>query len=333
MTVLRAWEAFLAGFAAAAAVGLLTELRPRPVERRLDEVRAVRVPLRTESLLQGDGEAEPPRRWGAGFRGAAAWLFGRLQQALLRRGRSRPVEARLRQAGLSLRAAEYFGLRTLAGLGAGVLGALIWRSPLAFPAVAVAAFFLPELEVERRVRRRRRAFVEQLPDGLAAIANSLRSGFSFLQAVEVAAQELPEPAASELLQMVRETQVDIAVEDALANLYARLPLPEVQLVVTAVLIQRQVGGNLAGLLEQVADTVRLRLRLERELRALTAQGRLSGWIVGLLPVGLGAFLGLVNPTYVGTLFHDALGQVLLVGAAVLQAVGVLIIRRLVRLEV
>ncbi len=137
---------------------------------------------------------------------------------LTRAGRTRPVEARLRQAGLRLRAAEYLALRLLAGLVLGVAAAVAVGSPLPFPVAAAGDFFLPELIVEQRTRRRRRAFVEQLPDALGAVANSLRSGFSFLQALEMAAEELPEPGASELMQVVRETRVDIPLEAALANL-------------------------------------------------------------------------------------------------------------------
>lgn len=333
-------EVFLAAFSATLAVALVAERRrARGVGVRIDEIRSAREPLRTAALLAAppapagaeDAEARRPRS--GGFRAAAALLLGGVQRALHRRGRTRRVESRLRQAGLRLRAAEFLALRVLAGLGLGLAGALASGSPWLFGALGAAGFFLPDFYVERRVLERRREFVEQIPDALGAIGNSLRSGFSFLQAVEVAAQELPEPAAGEFLQVIRETQVDIPVEDALANLYERLPLPEVQLVVTAVVIQRQAGGNLAGLLEQVGDTVRMRLHVERELRALTAQGRLSGWIVGLLPLGIGGIISLLNRGYLSPLFSDVLGQVLLAVVAVMQVIGMLVIRRLVRLEV
>lgn len=330
-------EVFLVAFAVTLAAALLSESRrSRSVGVRIDEIRSAREPLRTAALLAacppGEGAAEGAPR-AAGFRAAAALLLGGLQKALIRRGRTRRVESRLRQAGIRLRAAEFLALRLLGGLLAGLAAALFAGGFWPFLAAGAAGFFLPDFYVERRLLRRRRDFVEQIPDALGAIGNSLRSGFSFLQAVEVAAQELPDPAAGEFLQVVRETQVDIPVEDALANLYERMPLPEVQLVVTAVIIQRQVGGNLAGLLEQVGDTVRMRLHVERELRALTAQGRLSGWIVGLLPVGLGGIISLFNRGYLSPLFSDVLGQVLLAAVAVMQVIGMLVIRRLVRLEV
>ncbi len=328
---------FVSVFAAVFVAGMIAEIRrARSVGARLEEIRSVRGVLATAALLEPRETAEAatdrePRT--AGFRAAASLLVGGLQKVLVRRGRSRQVEARLRQAGIRLRAAEYLALRILGGFFPGLAAAAVTGSGLSFLVLAAAGFFLPDLYVERRLLRRRRAFVEQIPDALGAVGNSLRSGFSFLQAIEVAAEELPEPAAGELLQVVRETQVDIPLEDALANLYGRMPLQEVQLVVTAVIIQRQVGGNLAGLLEQVGETVRMRLHVERELRALTAQGRLSGWIIGLLPVGLGGMLTLFNRSYMSTLFTDLLGQVLLGVVAVMQVMGMLVIRRLVRLEV
>lgn len=328
-------EVFLVAFAGTLALALAAESRrARSVGVRIDEIRSAREPLRTAALLAPPpgGEAERAPR-AAGFKAAATLLLGGLQKVLVRRGRTRRVESRLRQAGIRLRAAEFLALRVLGGLVLGLAAALVSGGWWLFLAAGAAGFLLPDLYVERRLLQRRRDFVEQIPDALGAIGNSLRSGFSFLQAVEVAAQELPDPAAGELLQVVRETQVDIPVEDALANLYERMPLPEVQLVVTAVIIQRQVGGNLAGLLEQVGDTVRMRLHVERELRALTAQGRLSGWIVGLLPVGLGGIISLFNGGYLSPLFSDVLGQVLLAAVAVMQVIGMVVIRRLVRLEV
>lgn len=324
-------------FLALALVGL-AEYRRAAVGERLAVVRSQRRKLDTEHLLDQPRDRAANAEDGVdgdesgGFRAVRGLFVGWLQRSLVRRGRHRVVEARLKQAGWRLRAAEYFSLRLGGGLFLGLAAGLV-RGPAWFLPVAAAGFLLPEVLVERAIKKRRRAFVIQLPDMLTTVSNSLRTGFSFLQAVEVAAEEMERPAAVELRQVVRETQVDIPLEDALANLYVRMPIPEVQLVVTAVIIQRQVGGNLAGLLDQVGETVRMRLSLERELSALTSQGRLSGWIVGLLPIGIGGLLFFVNPHYIGLLFTDILGQVLLAGAGTLEILGAFIIRRMVRMGV
>lgn len=325
---------FLVTFAVVAAIAALRESRlPAPVAARVTDIRSGRA---AGTFVDPPTPVEPPAEGGTTgghLSGGAARLLGRLDASLSRRGRSRRLEARLRQAGVRLRAAEFLALRTLAGFAAGILVATATGRVAWFLLAAGAGYLLPDLLVERAILKRRRAFAAQLPDALTAVGNSLRSGFSFLQAIDVTAAEMPEPIAGELAQVVRETQVDIPVEDALANLFARVPLPEVQLAVTAVLIQRQVGGNLAGLLEQVGETVRTRFRVEREMRALTAQGRLSGWIIGLMPAVLGGVIFLINRDYIRLLFTDVLGQAMLVAAGLLQVVGALVIRRMVRPEV
>lgn len=325
---------FLVTFAVLAAIGAFRELSSSDqLTARVDLIRSGRVAGGFDASSK-PVDLPADDRTPAGHRsGGAAWFVGRLEQTLERQGRSRRLETRLRQAGIRLRAAEFFALRVLAGLAAGILAGLTTGGLGWFLLVSIGVFLLPDLLVERAILKRRRAFATQLPDAVTAIANSLRSGFSFLQAIDVAAGELSDPIAGELAQVLRETRVDIPVEDALANLYARVPLPEVQLAVTAILIQRQVGGNLAGLLEQVGDTVRTRFRIEREMRALTAQGRLSGWIIGLMPAVLGGVIFLINRDYVRILFTDVLGQAMLVSAGMLQVIGALVIRRMVRLEV
>lgn len=300
---------------------------------RLARIRQLRLgdPVAALEAAEG-GEGETAgRKTNRGARTLAAFLRP-LDRRLRARGKHRSAEARLRRAGLKLRLAEYlaakWGLAALCGLGGlvtgGVLGAV---------AGGVVGLVAPEFVVESLGRRRLRAVARQLPDALSVVANSLRSGFSFLQAIGVAAEEMPDPIASELRQVMRETQVDISLEDALANLLNRIPLVDLQLAVTAVLLQRQVGGNLAGLLDTVGEMVRLRWRVEADVRSLTAQGRLSGWIVGGLPFVLGGFVMVVNPGYVSVLFREPLGRALILAAVALQAVGVAIIRRLVRVEV
>ncbi len=325
---------FAVGFAGTAFLLALGRRRRRvAVPARLARIRQLRLgepAAAPEAVAGGEGEKAGGKRAGPA-RTLVAWLRP-LDQRLRTRGKHRSAEARLRRAGLKLRLAEYlaakWGLAAVGGLG----GLVVGGAPGAV-AGGVVGLVAPELVVESLGRRRLRAVARQLPDALGVVANSLRSGFSFLQAIGVAAEEMPDPIAAELRQVVRETQVDISLEDALANLLNRLPLADLQLAVTAVLLQRQVGGNLAGLLDTVGEMVRLRWRVEADVRSLTAQGRLSGWIVGSLPFALGGFVMVVNPGYAGVLFREPLGRALLLAAVALQAVGVAIIRRLVRVEV
>ncbi len=335
---------FLAAFYAAYSIAAYLDGRQRrsPLDERLEELHISRVRLQTEALLRNSSGAAAPEEGPEGeVPGSDSplkvlvqvrRLLGRTEARLARRGLNKRIEHRLRQAGLRLRASEFLALRAVSAVLAGLLALFLTGQPVLLPVCAVLGYWLPQIHVERVVQKRLKKFGEQLPEALTVIANSLRSGYSFLQAVDVAAGELPDPIAAEFRQVVRETQVDIPLEDAMANLLGRVPSPELQLVVTAVLIQRQVGGNLANLLDQVSETLRQRIRFHGEVKALTAQGRMSGWVVSLLPVGLGLFMYMMNPEYIGLLFKDPVGQVMLGGAVLMELAGGLIIRRMVQIE-
>ncbi|MCL6451452.1 MAG: type II secretion system F family protein, partial [Acetobacteraceae bacterium] len=193
--------------------------------------------------------------------------------------------------------------------------------------------FLPVAYLGHRAERRTRLFNQQLPDALGIMANCLRSGYSIVQALDVVGREMPPPIGREFDQVTREIRVNIPMEDALANLVRRMASPDLDLAVTAILIQRQVGGNLAEVLDRITYTIRERVRILAEVRTLTAQGRVSGWIIALLPVGLGALLYLFDPDYMRPMLSLPLGWLMLGGAAAMQAVGVLVIARIVKIEV
>jgi tight adherence protein B len=260
-------------------------------------------------------------------------LLGRLRGAVrrpARDGMAGRAALLLRQAGLPLRPEEYQALVAALAAALALLG-LLRLGVVGLLAGAGLGGLLPRLWLRSRARARRRAFADQLSDALTLMANALRSGHSFLQAAELCGEELPPPAGPEWQRVIRETRINIPLEDALDNLVQRVGGEELDLVVTAVLIQRQVGGNLAEVLERISETIRQRVRLRGEVRALTAQGRLSGWIVGLLPVALLLLVELIDPPYVAPLLQPG-GRGLLLAAAVLEGIGALIIRRLVTLE-
>ncbi len=264
--------------------------------------------------------------------GALKYVLKGTEERLAKKGAGKQIEARLRRAGLKLRVSEYLAVRFLSSVSSGVV-MMVLGAPFGVAiAVSILGFWLPDIYVNRAIQKRLRKFVVQMPDALSIIANSLRSGHSFIQAIDVATNELSDPIASEFRQLVKETRVDIALEDALANLYSRVPVPEVQLVVTAVLIQRQAGGNLAGLIEQVGETVRMRLRFEGEVRSLSAQGRLSGWVIGLLPVFIAGAIAVMNPSYIGLLITEPLGKVMIGMAVAMELTGAFITSKMIRIE-
>jgi tight adherence protein B len=252
---------------------------------------------------------------------------------------SRSVEHKLIQAGLPLKGAEFAAICfATAMLGAFLVNTLIGAGSPGASSILPGAvgsmigYLLPQAYLNYKIRQRARAFNSQLGDALILIANSLRTGYSFLQAIDLVSQEMRPPLASEFARMLKEMNLGITTEDAMNNLARRVASDDLDLVVTAVLIQRQVGGNLAEVLDNIAGTIRERIRLKREIKTLTAQGRVSGLIIGILPFALAGILFMMNPKYLGTLFTHPAGQMMLAASAVGMVVGMLWIRRIVNIE-
>lgn len=229
---------------------------------------------------------------------------------------------------------EEFALGAL-GTALGLWLLLFWLGTHLFLQLAGAAlgYFLWIAALRRSQRRRLRAFNNQLVEVLGMIVNGLRAGYSFMQAAEMVAAESNPPMSVEFQRLVKDTGMGVTTETALQDLSQRVGSEDMDLVVTAILIQRQVGGNLAELLEQISYTIRERIKLQRELRTLTSQQRLSGLIIMLLPPGLALIIFLMNPEFLEPLYLEPLGRLLLVVAASMQIIGILLIRRIMSIEV
>ncbi|WP_161484957.1 type II secretion system F family protein [Neomoorella mulderi] len=181
--------------------------------------------------------------------------------------------------------------------------------------------------------KRRIKFNGQIGDALVVMANALRSGFSFLQAMDMVRREMPDPIAKEFGTALLEMNWGSSTETALLGLTERVKSDDLDLVITAVLIQRQVGGNLAEILDNIAHTIKERVRIKGEIKTLTAQGRISGLIIGLLPIVLSTVIYLLNPGYLSLLFTTKTGVIMLLSAVLAQLMGVIMIRRIIRIEV
>ena len=244
------------------------------------------------------------------------------------------LEMRMLRAGLPLRSGEFIVLCFASATLLAMLFLLLGGGQLVAGVTgAVAGFFFPFILVNMKIARRMKAFNSQLGDALILIANSLRTGYSFMQASDMVAQEMRPPISSEFSRAVKEMNLGVTIEDALANLGKRINSEDLDLVLTAVLIQRQVGGNLSEVLDNIARTIRERVRIRGEIRTLTAQGRISGIIVSLLPVVLGLVIYLLNPEYVKLLFVHPVGKIMLGVAGLGQVIVIIVIRRIVDIEV
>ena len=262
--------------------------------------------------------------------------FNRIYQKLIVIASATPlkkwVEKELTRADLPLRGDEFLVFSFAAIFTATLLAFFSTGSLMLALMVLVIFVPLPYLFIQRARVKRLSKINAQIGDALLIIANSLRSGFSFLQAMDLVRKEMPDPIAKEFGRTFQEISLGTPTEQALQNMSERVHSDDLEMVVTAVLIQRQVGGNLAEVLDKIAHTIRERIRIKGEIKTLTAQGRISGLIVGLLPVALVALFYMINPGYISILFTTKTG-IFMVGAAVVaQTLGFLMIRKIVDIK-
>jgi len=249
----------------------------------------------------------------------------------LRTRAGRWLRGMLERSGTKVRLGEMLTILGIAGL---MLVALGWVLAGTVGALLMAILLVatPPAALQWVVDHRSRLFAYQLPDVLKLTASSLRAGFSLLQGLEAVSRQLHDPCAGELQRVLSEARLGLPVEDALAGAAARIRNRDFSESVAAVRIQQEAGGNLASLLDTMAETMLQRLQLRRELRTLTAEGRLTAYILGAMPVVLGAFIFSVNRAYVLELFHTSAGRVMLVAGLVLQLVGFYWMYRTVKIE-
>jgi tight adherence protein B len=249
------------------------------------------------------------------------------------RGFSARVDAELEAAGVSVRSGEFVILTVGAALVGVLLGAVLLGSPILALVVGGLAGAGPTLALRMAMKRRADKLREQLPDVLTIMASSLRAGHSFMQALDAVAREIAQPAATEFQRVVSEIRLGRPTDDALEALAERVGSADFRWAVLAVNIQREVGGNLAEILDNVADTLRERATMRRQIRVLTSEGRLSAWVLALLPIGIGLYLLMRSPDYIRPLYTTTFGLIMLAGAAGLMTVGVLWMRKIVDIDV
>lgn len=285
----------------------------KSVDDRLLEVTGAATPPEVESLLRRHSTGPVP-------------LVDRAVKGL-------DIERWLEQSGVRL---SLSGLLLIA-LALGVLGLLVgtqvshhaWVAALGF-AIGVA---LPVVYVRQKRKGRLNRFEEHFPEALDLISRAIRAGHAFGAGLKMVADELEDPVGPEFRKTFEEQNFGLPLKESLNNLAARVPLLDVRFFATAVLIQRETGGNLAEILDTLAAVVRERFKIRRQVRVHTAHGRFTGYVLIALPAFLGLALSMLNPDHMDMLFNDRLGQTLIVGAIVMQIVGWLWITRIVKIEV
>ncbi len=257
-----------------------------------------------------------------------------LNRALEGRKVSENLSTQLARADLKLTVGEFISLQLIAAVGIGAAAYLLAGTIVLGILAAVLGWFAPRWFVSYRQGVRLRAFNDQLGDALNLMVNGLRSGYSVLQAMEAVSREMPSPIAVEFSRIVQEVQIGLPLDQALGNMLRRIKSDDLDLVVTAINVQREVGGNLAEILDVISFTIRERVRIKGEIRTLTAQGRYSGYVISLLPIGLALVLFCVNKPYVSRLFTTGwCGWAMVVCGLLMIATGFIAIQKIVAIEV
>ncbi len=242
------------------------------------------------------------------------------------------VEATMVQAGTKWSFGTFLLVSFGVALTAGLAFLALTRSVLIAVLLGGIASLLPHAYLIRRRQRRLNEFEEGLPDALDLLGRAIRAGHPISSGIKIVADETREPVAGEFQRTFEEQRFGLPFEDSLLAMLQRVPLVDLRLLVTAILIQREVGGNLAEVLDNLSDVIRQRFMVHRQLRTYTAQGRLSGYILALLPIVVGAITYLINAQYVRVLFVQPFGRMMLGIAVTMQLVGFFWIRRIVDIE-
>jgi tight adherence protein B len=310
-----AMSATLAAISVSAGVGVIRDWRSRrSVAEALRDLESLRLDTPASQVLRPQDQESPLRRLVASLPSMS------------------DVEDLIQMAGLRWTLERYLFYTTVWAVGFGVPLWLATRSPiLAVVGLAVGGW-LPRFRLQWKATRRIRALESQLPGAIDHLTRAVRAGHPLSAGIKMLADESPEPLASEFRAVFEEQRFGLPFEDALLGLGDRINLPDVRILITAILVQREVGGNLAEILEKVAGTMRARFTIRRQVRVYTVQGRMSGYILAALPIVVGSFIFLINNEYMSVLFVHPIGKALLGFAAFLQFMGFLWIRKIVNVE-
>ena len=253
---------------------------------------------------------------------------------LLRRSeRVSAIQDALLQAGMKFRAGNFLLLCVFCGVAAGLATVLYTRNPAIAWAALIIGGFLPYSVVSYRRQKRFEKFEELFPEAIDTLARAVRAGHAFTTAIEMISNEIAEPLATEFRKLFEEQKFGMPVRDALMNLTERVPLVDVKFFVTAVMLQRETGGNLAEILDNLSYVIRERFKIQRQVRVHTAQGRLTMALLMAMPPTVVTILLVFSPDFVRPLFYDPIGHALLVLSIALQTVGYFVIRKIIKIQV
>ncbi len=257
----------------------------------------------------------------------------KVRKRLKAKDKNKSIEIMLQRAGIPLKSEEYVMFQWISVVFFALLFYLFKPAILLFMFGAIFGFVIPKVIVRSKQKKRLQQFNNYLPEMISTVVNALRAGFSFFQALRNVMEESPSPVKEELAIVLQEMQYGATVEESLNRMKERMPSNDLDLMIQAILIQRQVGGNLAVVLEKIVHTIRERIKIQGQIKTLTAQGKMSGMVIALLPLGLAGMLFIVNPPYMLVLFTNPIGLMLLAVGAVSMMIGFFFIMKITTIEV
>jgi tight adherence protein B len=294
----------------------------------------------------GATPTDRPQKKDLGERFATSTALASINRVVEKRDWGSNLARELARADVALKPSEFLAIRIAAVAGVPLVMVLLsplvsfLGSPIAWVVGIVVGWWAPKFWLNRRKSSRLKAFNSGLSDTIMLLANSLRAGSSFLQSVEMVCREAQAPLSTEFSRVIREVNLGLPLDDALSNLGRRMKSDDLDLMITAIAIQHQVGGNLAEILDTIAFTIRERVRIKGEIRTLTAQQRMSGYVVGFLPVALVVLLSVIAPSFMApmlqqppALFGQPAGLFILGLGGLMMGIGFILIRRIVDIEV
>jgi tight adherence protein B len=246
---------------------------------------------------------------------------------------ARTIQKLCVQADFEITGAKLLGILLIVAAALFGLTMLVYGNALAALGVAAMAVILPLQVVKFLAARRINKLVNQLPDVFELLGQALRAGHALASGVQLVGQQLPDPAGGEFARIFHEQNLGIKIEEALKNFSDRSDQLDIKLFVTAVLIQRQTGGDLSEVLDKISNVIRERIKLHGQVKALTAEGRMSGWVLGVMPFFVFFLAWMLNPNYANILLYEKEGQGMLIGALIMQIMGALMIKKIIKIRV
>ncbi len=276
-----------------------------------------------------EGKFEKHKKNKSDFLGGLAHL---IPSTKLSEKRSEKLKMELIKADIPITVDELLVIKILTSISISFLLLAVSKSYFLGITILIIVWNMPKLIISRRKKERIKEFDSQLNEGIMIISNSLKAGYSFLQAVAAVAEETQDPFSMEFKKLFKEISLGISEEIAMKNLTERMESGDLKLIINAILIQKDIGGNLSEILDNIGETIRERQKIQEELKTLTAQGKLSGIIVMLIPIGLGLIIYLFNKEYILLLFNTPIGLLMISISTINQLIGLLMIKKIINID-